>query len=185
VSHHPDLLEIDAVRLGQGRPEHAEHIAQCDECRLALSDLEGLRGELARFEAPPFAIPEEIDRRILWAARKRALGSRRRPFWRRPAGAAAAAALVLAGLVSLLQRAPVAPSQPMEMAKAETTVAADAGGAQVAKRARAAAPAPAVDDVTRDGRVDILDAFALARSGKAEPGEVERIATRAVSLGGA
>ena len=113
-------------------------------------DVDGAVHDEARFRAPKklqedlralcgdVVVPPEVDARILAAARARLAQPRRRIAafgW----GAAAAAAILVISvlLVTPANRAPLlAPS------------------VKLASRA---------EDVNRDGRVDILDAFALAR----------------------
>lgn len=160
---HPDLTDIDALRLGHGRDEDAAHVRDCAECRQVLADLEGLGSDLKAAQAK-LAVPDEVDQRLLWLARKRALAIRRTPRrWMRRGWAVAAAAIVVIGISSLLSQRLDQPQQSFEVA----------------------APAPpSVRDVDGDGRVDILDAFALARAG-GDPAEVESLAQRAVAIGGA
>jgi hypothetical protein len=113
----------------------------------------------------PIAIPAAVDEAILALARERATEvqrTRRRGRvlrWAVPAGVAAAAA------VALVLVLPVVSSREP----------AGASSAPVA-----AGP----DDINRDGRVDILDAYALARAERdaARPGEIERVALAAVAL---
>ena len=183
MSPHADIVDIDAVRCGHGRREDVEHVRRCDECSTALRQLEELSRDLAVLAKVEIAVPEEIERRILWEARKRALTVRRRQRWWRPGWAAAAAAAVLLGLTSLLRLAPE--PQPDVVA--------------LARRPKAAAPLARVraEDIDGDGRIDILDAFALARAVEAGGGadvngdgvvdqrDVQVLADAAVRLGGA
>jgi len=118
------------------------------------------------------AVPGEIDRAILAEAKAGYL--RRRRFWlaARAAGATAAAAAIVIAVVAVRER-----------------------------RERAAAPVAAVvmpGDLDRSGRVDILDAFLLARrvrdgsstngddvtgDGVVDQRDVDRVAGLAVSVG--
>lgn len=181
VSHHPDILDIDALRRGEGTAEDADHVGGCASCRATLAELAALAASLKELNGPALEVTAEIDAAILWKARKRALHIRRRR-WLRPAYGVAAAAVMALALASVLRSVPRPASAPLEMAKARV----------------AARSAAAEEDVDGDGRVDILDAFALARAVEAHRGgrdlngdgvvnerDVEILAARAVSLGGA
>jgi len=113
----------------------------------------------------PIEIPAEVDEAILARAVERAAVVRRsRRRRRRRVLRWAAPAAAVAAAVALVVVLPL-------------TWSADPGAAS---EAVAAGP----DDVNRDGRVDILDAYALARSATdAGRGDVERVALAAVSLG--
>lgn len=122
----------------------------------------------------PVFVPEGVDRAVLDAAHARLLSMRRRRVWMRRvlpgAGAAAAAAIVVAVWLS----APFVSAPRM-----------------------AATPLDPVD-LDRNGRVDILDAFSLARrieqpeslsdeldfntDGRIDQDDVDLIAARAVRL---
>ena len=145
TSGHLDPLQLDALRTGDASAEARRHVAECAACRAGLAELESMAAALRPLARAPFAIPDETDRRILWLARKQAAVVRKAaPSPRRRAmigGAwAAAAAVVLAvGAMTWRQLDHAAPP-----------------AATVARRS--------TDDVDGDGRVDILDAFALARA---------------------
>jgi hypothetical protein len=146
-TEHPDLAAIEAVRTGEGTEADRQHVEACVPCQAMLKDLDTLAAELRPLAAPPFAVPGEIDRQILWNARKQAAVAKRQARGRRAlpyrATWAAAASVVLAiGALSLWQR-----TQREGIAPAVRT------------SVRLAA-----QDVNGDGRLDILDAFALART---------------------
>jgi hypothetical protein len=170
---HPTWGEIDAVRTGEGSPEHRRHLESCPTCQTALARVDSLASDLS-CGALPFEIPADIDARILWNASKRAQAARRarQPVRRRLSGTrwAIAAAFVLAlGAVGLWQRVRIAPVQVARMS---------------------------ADDVDGNGKVDIRDAFLLAKAienksdsdlareieGELDAGAVDRIARKAVML---
>ena len=177
---HPDALSIDLLRSGEGTAEDGAHVARCPECQRVLADLTAIAAELRGAAIVPPAIPEEIDQRILWNARKRAAQIRRadRRGYRtilRPAWAAAAAVLLALAGVEVCRRDMVLP-------RSLTT-------AQLAK-----------GDIDADGRVDIVDALQLARAvearGAVDPAwdvnadgvvderDAEAVAMRAVAIKG-
>jgi predicted anti-sigma-YlaC factor YlaD len=170
MQEHPTAIELELARTGEAEEAVAEHLEVCAECRSRLGRLEALAAELDR-PLEPLAIPVEREQAVLELAVKRAEAIRRqserrprRPLrklaWAVPLAAAAAVALFF--LVPGLQ-------------PAETPVASEA-----------AAPA-GLDDVNQDGRVDMLDAFALARAIEDNPEkgtreDVERVAMTAVAI---
>ena len=184
MSQHPDIVELDALRLGHGRAEDAAHVGGCRECGEILADLQALGDSLKTIaQAPPIQVPAERERLILWGAHKRALVARRRPWWRRSAWAAAA--LVLIGLGSMLRLSAVQLTRNAEVA-------------MKSEAARPRALASAVSELEGKRGVDILDAFALARAvenhnggidvnrdGVVDERDVEALAAQAVSLRGA
>ena len=109
-----------------------------------------LREDLAVLYDAEVPVPEALDRVILEAAHRRL--ERRRPVvvrlapWARVAAVAAAAAAVLLA-VWVIRPAAQRPAEPPE-----TPIAA-----------RRSDSGPEREDVDGNGRVDILDAFALAR----------------------
>lgn len=136
---HPTWSEIDAIRTGEGEPAHREHLHSCPECQAHLATLSRLANDLA---APlsPIDVPDEVDARILWNARKRAQAARKTaPPKRRLAGTrwaiAASIALVL-GAVGLWERARSAPEQVARLS----------------------------EDIDGNGTIDIRDAFMLAKA---------------------
>jgi len=97
-----------------------------------------LQNGLKRLDAPPAGVPAEIDARVLRMARRR-LAWGRRLVWRVAAvGALAAAVAVVFILPELQPRLPPRPDAP-------------------------APPVFAEGDIDGNGRIDILDAFLLAR----------------------
>jgi hypothetical protein len=175
---HPDLLRIEAVRAGEGSAEDRLHIRFCADCRRVLLELEATADALRVLTRAPFDVPEDVESRILWNARKQALIARRAHrgrLWRRAAlpafGLAAAAALVLT--LSIHEQLPL-------VRTAHVAVQGDING---------------------DGHVNILDAYVLALAiegrrpqsvtadvngdGVVDQSDVDAAARRAVSLGGA
>ncbi len=138
---HPDEFELDALRTGEAGSAVAEHVSGCDACRDRLAALETLAGDLAAASTvaePPVTVPEAQDAAILAlaSATARRIRGRRRHLVALGALAAAAAVVLM-----LVWNGPRWPGR-------------DDG--------RAVAFHP--HDVNRDGEVDILDAFALART---------------------
>src|SRR5262245_44127358 len=116
---HPTWAEIDAVRTGEGLPEHQGHLESCPTCRAELARIDSLASNLS-LAALPFEIPADVDARILWNARKRAQAARKaeQPVRRRLVGTrwAIAAAFVLAlGAVGLWQRVRTAPLEVAQL----------------------------------------------------------------------
>ena len=171
TSEHLDELALDAIRVGEGSGRDAEHYAGCALCQNRLRLLSDLEVALS---APPPAIevPREHDEAIL--ALTREVGDRvaRRRFTRRVLPVALVASVAAAAIVFLILRA--APHR--------------------------SGPSYAAGDLNHDRRVDILDAFAIARAldrGQAPPPDydvnhdrvidrrdVEAAARAAVALGG-
>ena len=138
-----------------------------------------LVNDLAGLYAAPKPVPREVDDDILFAARRRLAETRRTRRWGGLAVAAAAIALVF-GVQHLMQ-----PPRPLPNIQLPETVLT-----QIARR----------EDIDHSGRVDILDAFALARmirngektsvrwdinnDGAVDQADVDAIATRAVRING-
>ena len=142
---HLDLLELDARRAGEPLPAAAQaHIAWCAECRRMLELLQTLAMTL--HSGAPDPVPDEIEATILAQARTRAR-SIRRAAWRpgHTAMAAAAVAVLALGGLLLSQQPP-----------------AQRGGAGPTAAMRPALTR-AESDVDGDGRITVLDAFAVAR----------------------
>jgi hypothetical protein len=132
------------------------------------------RGDLGRVFGPPGEVPAAVDRAVAEAARRHFARRRRRLWWVRWAAPAAAAAAVIALCVWLPGHRAPAPH-----------------AARVAAEIQQA-------DIDRNGRVDILDAFRLARhiesagpmnemwdingDGLIDRADVERVAQAAVRL---
>src|SRR5262245_51684922 len=151
---HADLLVLDAIRAGEEvDPAAADHVAACASCQAQLADLAGLADGVKALHGSTLPVTSDVDARIRWLARGHAARiGRRQPRWSRLVGApatwAAAAAAVLALASVLLTRR----EQP--------------AGEQLTRVAAAppAAKPAASFDLDGDGRVTVLDAFALARA---------------------
>jgi hypothetical protein len=167
---HPTDLELELARTGEDEIGVAAHLESCEACRARMAAIADLAAALGR-PLEPLAIPPERERALLELARARAAaigrGTRQRPR----SGlrvAAVAAGLAAAAAVALLLGLPAldGPAEPAD------AVAAGSGP----------------NDVNRDGRVDILDALALARAIETDPAagdraDVDRIARAAVAIG--
>ena len=101
-----------------------------------------LRGELSRLYQPSVAVAPEIDRAILAGAKQSLVRRRRGWMWASRLGIGAAAAAMLAIALHLFIAAPAAPRQTALVQHPRLSDVAD---------------------VNHDGRVDILDAYTLAR----------------------
>ena len=183
MSDHPTILELELWRKGETGAEVGDHVASCAACRAELDFLE----RLARDQAAVGSIetPEKLDDEMEKLARghaarvRKVLAARARDGRRRlsrvaPWAAAAAGIAIVAGLAWL-------------------------GGRGSAPEAPPFSGIARADDVNRDGRVDVLDAFALARAvdagegrpawdfnrdGAVDRADVDAVALAAVSLGG-
>lgn len=176
--HHLDLPALDALRAGDPpTPTQRAHLTWCEPCRAALAELDTLAADLRRLE-PAVLVPAERDAAILAAARRRADLAAHRPArsgpWTGSAGRwAAAAVLVLAiGALMLTQRRGTPESQLAAVPPPRATLAASQA------------------DLDGDGRVTVLDAFALARAvtrgtprlGDADRHDVDAILAMAVAI---
>jgi hypothetical protein len=183
MSDHPQILEFELWRKGEAGAEVGDHVASCAACRAELDFLERLAADQAMIGS--FEAPAAFDDRMAELARghaarvrkvlaARAVDGRRRLSRVAPWAAAAAGIAIVAGLAWL-------------------------GGRGSAPEAPPAAGIVRADDVNRDGRVDVLDAFALARAvdagegkpawdfnrdGAVDRADVDAVALAAVSVGG-
>ena len=147
--HHPDDLELELARTGEAEPWVERHLEGCGACSERAGRLEAWAASM-RAEQPSLEIPELVEARILRDATKvrSGGGARRRSRW---IAAAAAAAVLLLTLPWTLRR----PEQ-VDTATTETFP-----------------PTHAVSDLNRDGVTDILDAYRLAlgvENGDTDPG---------------
>lgn len=156
-NNHPDLAELEALRTGEASAATEAHVRDCAECRAAIEELCALGARLAAAgQVRAGAVPAEADRAVLAAIAGQAARIRSgRRRWLSWAGAAAAAALLAAGLWALARPASDRP---------RLGAGADIVDAYLMDRAlRSGRPAPKDWDLNRDGRVDRLDVDALAR----------------------
>lgn len=156
---HLDLLELDALRGGDALPAAAAaHLAWCADCAAQLAALREL--EMALRAAPAHPAATERDAAILASASWHAARVRRsrRRLLLPAAAAAAVAVLAVAALLDTRRPQPAT----VELASAP------------AARGRAA-------DLDADGRITVLDAFALARA-NADAAEVDAVLDQAVAL---
>jgi hypothetical protein len=105
-----------------------------------------LRKDLRDLFTPPGTVPTRLDQAIRSQASRRLAKPRRLIIRLRWAGVAAAAAVIVVGII--LYQAPLDRSHPAQMANLKSV---------------SPAPAEGGADVDGNGRVDILDAFRLAR----------------------
>jgi anti-sigma factor RsiW len=176
---HLDSLALDLVRTGEGSPADTVHLEGCAECREALAEIEAIAGRFRpRFPAP-VDVPAEIEQRILWNARKRALELRRTPVRRvllQPGWAVAAVVVLAFGVATFWRQAILAPSSapPQRIARADIDGDGNVDMIDALRLARAVRGGGSLDpawDVNGDGHVDELD--------------TDAVAMRAVSIGGA
>src|SRR5438094_7664451 len=64
---HPDLADLEAARTGEAPGDVEAHVRACAECRRIVAELATCAGALAPVPPP---VPESIEARILWTARK-------------------------------------------------------------------------------------------------------------------
>lgn len=130
---HPDLA---GWVLGACEPEEAEafeaHLADCEECRAELAELEGLPDKLAE-AAPPVELPPGLEARTLGAVRFAAARQRRRRV-RQVVWAAAACVALLAVISTQVLLRPPGPEVVWEL-----TPVAQAGAQAAAARGEATA----------------------------------------------
>jgi predicted anti-sigma-YlaC factor YlaD len=188
MSDHPTILELELKRKGEAGAVLDDHVASCAACRAELDFLERLaRDQQAvdgALDAPAPFEDEMATLALAHAARVRAKlaavapETGRRRISRVAPWAAAAAAVVIVAVAGALWRT---------------------GFGSSSTAAKPPAAIARIDDVNRDGRVDVLDAFALARAveagdgrstwdvnrdGAVDEGDVDAVALAAVSLGG-
>lgn len=171
---HPDDLELELLRTGEETGASAAHLRTCAECQSRLTALTALAESLldpaAQPGVPPGGLRPGVEQAILNGARQGARAVQRR----KRAGRALRWALPLPAAAALLFLLVRPAGEP--------------------------APAPASSaDVNRDGRVDVLDAFLLARAldqgtapawgdvdgdGRVDASDVDAVARRAVRIQG-
>jgi len=186
MSDHPTILELELHRAGEADPGVGAHVASCAQCRAELDLLERLAGDQrpaigafepgAPFDGAMASLARDHAARV--HAELAAAGSRGAPLRRLAPWAAAAAGIAIVAAAGALWRGGLWSAAP--------AFEVPAGIARA-------------DDVNRDGRVDVLDAFALARAldagggrpvwdvnrdGAVDEGDVDAVALAAVSLGG-
>jgi hypothetical protein len=157
---HLDLLQIDALRAGEGTPDERAHVEGCALCRETLETMSRTAEELKAQEGPVPDVPTEVDEAIMGEFRRSFRQEPKVipfPWWRRwvaPAAAVAAAAVVALVIARpvLRTRAPVVAEKELVFKEEGSLVARTA----VADRGET------VGDVNGDGRLDILDAYRLA-----------------------
>ena len=170
---HPDELELECVRIGEGADRAQQHVRTCAQCQCHLDTLIGLASDLSA-PLPEVEVPAAQDAALLSMARS--------------AVAAKPAARIRAWMWAI----------PAVAAAAVLAFAILRPGPDRSDDATAVVPAGA-SDVNSDGTVDILDAFALAKTiragGATQPEwdvtgdqivdqrDVDHIAQSAVSLG--
>jgi hypothetical protein len=136
---------------------------------------ERLRRDLRDLFAAPGAVPPQIDRAIMGQARRQLAKPRRVVLRLRWAGGIAAAAVIVIGVVLLNPKSPISNPHSPRPGLAEGRA-----------------------DIDHNGRVDILDAFRLARQiasggamdsrwdlnadGRVDQGDVDQVAAAAVRL---
>jgi hypothetical protein len=165
-----------------------EQNGQFDNVERGLPDR--LRTDLQGLFAPPGRVPPQVDRAIMDQARRRLAGPRRiilRLRW--AGGIAAAAAVIVIGFVLLN------PQSEIRNAKSSGPDLAEGRDGVPNARHRVGGPL----DIDGNGRVDILDAFRLARhiesrgpartewdlngDGRVDRQDVDLVAFAAVRLG--
>jgi hypothetical protein len=168
---HPNLADLDALRTGEAGPEVRRHVDGCERCAALLGELEADATIWAAALAPEAAhVPEETEQRVIEAVYAEATRIRRtaRRGGRllRIACAAAAVLLLGAGLSLFGERESLAPDR-----SAVSRLDVDASGRVdivdaylVARRLRRGEEAPGRWDVNDDGTVDSGDVRTIARA---------------------
>jgi hypothetical protein len=157
MGEHPTTLELELARTGEAGAEVVDHCATCAACRAEIDGLD--RFARAAIATEP---PTALDLPMAALAERHA--ARVRTELAAP---------------KRLERARAVRIAPWIAAAAGIAVVVAAGSLwrfRAAEPARSAAKAlePArAEDVNRDGRVDVLDAFALARALEAGGGRRE------------
>jgi len=190
MSDHPTKLDLELLRTGEADEDIARHVEACTTCRARLGALDKLARDIALPSEPP-VVPDELDAALAAMARQRGDIVRRelqrtrwpgrRAAWRVvPWAAAAGVALVLGVLFALRASRDLAPAEPP----------------RPGIRPVVAAAGP--DDVNADGRVDVIDAYLVARAaergeapgtwdrngdGRVDRLDADRITAAAVALG--
>jgi hypothetical protein len=206
MNEHPTDLDLDLSRTGEADDEVRRHVETCAACRAKVEFFERAATDLGRLPAP-IPVPPEREAAILSMARERAAEVRRKStvdsrqstarrgtLWRVvPWAAAASLALVVGGTI-WLNRTSESEAPPPIMATAPKAFRPP-GPPAAPRVARVVAAGP--DDLNSDGRVDIVDAYLMARSiergrserawdrnrdGRVDRGDVDRIAFAVVSL---
>ena len=175
MNDHPSILDLELCRTGEADADVREHVAACAACQTRIAQLDAVADRLGDLPVPNPALFADVDRAVLAAIADRPRG--RAPvlvFLRRHLIPAAAAALVLVGAFRFLD--PRADSHRV-----------------------ARAPSQSQPDVNGDGRLDILDALALAQAvergrpavpawdvnadGRVDAADADRVAQRVVTIG--
>ena len=212
MNEHPTDLDLDLLRTGEADDEVRRHVETCAACREKVAFFARTATDLGRLPAP-IPVPPEREAAILSLARERAAAvrskskvesrkskaggrqsARRRTLRRVVPWAAAASLAFVVGGYFWLNRTSEPEAPPPIMATAPKAVRPPSP--PVAQRV-ATVVAAGPDDLNSDGRVDIVDAYLMARSlergrsertwdrnrdGRVDRGDVDRIAFAAVSL---
>lgn len=219
---HPSLSELEALRSREGEKIHSTHIESCVDCQERLNRLEALARELSQTRQHAAApIPRKVDRKVSRMIRERAQEIRRRErdaarenrlAWLFPklawAGGTAVAALLTFLLVTkgidetTLRRTPTTRMPGMALKNAPGRHGNNPG---LNRRISILKSDPArlkrrvlKGDLDGDGRVDIVDAYLMARrlgrgqgapkgwdqnrDGRVDRRDVEAVALSAVAL---
>ncbi len=165
MTEHLTELALELARTGEATDAEAAHLAGCAECGERLRRHVDLTSAYRSVAVPvPSERDASISRMISAEADRirRAAGPARRGRW------------IFAGIAAAAAAAMFVIAFPKALGPRESVTVA-------------AGP----DDINRDGRVDILDAFQLSRrleqgggTGGYDADDVDRIATLAVSLRG-
>ncbi|HHH75677.1 MAG TPA: hypothetical protein ENL03_01470, partial [Phycisphaerae bacterium] len=144
---HPDFGELDAFRTGEADESTSLHIQSCERCRGIVESL-SMTAEM--LSSPVGDIPDRADLAVMSIIRERAAAAERPRsrvlvYIRR--GAVAAAAMVVLGLGVWLYPGLDKSSENPSAGPAAITAIHEA-------------------DIDGDGRVDVVDAYLLARKVK-------------------
>ncbi len=160
MTGHPDNADLSMHLRGEADAAVAQHVEQCEECQIGLAEIAEiaalLKKELARAGGSPSPMPEHVDQKIRFEARRHAARVRRELRLAAMRRWAIAAAIVLSAGGLLIWR-------QMERGTPAAAPRVDIVDALIASYGSATAPVGASYDVNGDGRIDDDDVDGLAR----------------------
>lgn len=154
---HPDLGELEACRRGDAEAATVAHVEACAVCQRDLEEVEQVRS-LVRAEVAGWPrVPEDVDRRMLWAAEQNAARVRRQLARRTVQRWAIAAGVVLTAATAWLWRG--SDTGPAPVARLDIVDAL-----VLARQLPTSGSLDRRYDINQDGRVDDVDVEIIART---------------------
>jgi hypothetical protein len=166
---HPDADELEAFRTGEASDDVRRHVEACATCRESVAGLEAIASRLAGSTGTTEPVPEATETavvRSLFAEAKR-IRRARSPRILKFAAIAAASLLLIVGLWPVLFAVQVgdAEKRPRDPMDVDRNGTVDIVDAYlVARRIRRHEETPDRFDVNGDGAVDTRDVDELARA---------------------